>query len=84
MNGIDLHLHTTYSDGTFSPKELVRHAYANDVFAVGITDHDITDGIMEAVIEGAKLGVEVVPGIELSVEDGAGTEDEIHIHTFLN
>lgn len=75
----DLHLHTTYSDGSFTPVQLVRQAQKIGLSAVSITDHDITDGVSEGIKEGAKLGVEVIPGVELSVEMKSSGEHEMHI-----
>jgi predicted metal-dependent phosphoesterase TrpH len=63
---IDLHVHSNCSDGTYSPAELVQYAAKKGLRAFALTDHDTTDGIREAVAEGRRLGVEVVPGIELS------------------
>lgn len=65
---IDLHAHSTTSDGTMSPAELVKYAHKKGLSAIAITDHDTIDGIAEAVAVGNILGVEVVPGIELSVK----------------
>ncbi len=65
---IDLHIHSTTSDGTMSPAELVKYAHKKGLAAISITDHDTIDGIEEAAIAGKKLGVEVVPGVELSVK----------------
>jgi len=65
---IDLHTHTTASDGTLSPKELVEHAYGSGLTAVAITDHDTIGGIEEALSQGKKIGLEVVPGVEISVD----------------
>jgi predicted metal-dependent phosphoesterase TrpH len=76
---IDLHVHTNYSDGSFTPKEVVEYCKKVDVIAVGITDHDNIDGIKEAIIEGEKLGVEVVPGVEISCDFKDSSEEEIHI-----
>jgi len=64
---LDLHAHTTASDGSFSPAELVAHAREVGLRAVGITDHDTIGGWDEALGAGAELGVEIVPGVELSV-----------------
>jgi len=75
----DLHLHTTYSDGSFTPQELVRTAQQMNLSAISITDHDITDGITEGIKEGAKRGIEVVPGVELSAEMKSSDEHEMHI-----
>ncbi len=75
----DLHLHTKYSDGSFSPSELVRRAQKTGLSAVSITDHDITDGLVEGIKEGAKIGIEVIPGVELSVEMRISQDHEMHI-----
>jgi predicted metal-dependent phosphoesterase TrpH len=64
---VDLHSHTTYSDGSQSPAGLVRLAKANGVRVLSVTDHDHTGGIDEALAVGAQDGVEIIPGIELSV-----------------
>lgn len=64
---IDLHTHTTVSDGSMAPEELVRHAYKKDLAAVAITDHDEISGIEQAIGAGKALGIEVVPGVEISV-----------------
>ena len=71
MPRIDLHAHSNRSDGTFSPAEVVRLASERDLDVVALTDHDTTDGLDEAVATGSELGVEVVPGIELSAEHDA-------------
>ncbi|MBI4744448.1 MAG: PHP domain-containing protein [Actinobacteria bacterium] len=63
---IDLHLHSTMSDGTFSPAELVSQAEILDLRAIAITDHDSVDGIEIGIEEGKKRNVEVIPGVELS------------------
>jgi predicted metal-dependent phosphoesterase TrpH len=68
MGRIDLHTHTNHSDGTFTPPELVRLASRRGLEVVAITDHDTTDGLEEATGAGRELGVEVVPGVELSAE----------------
>ena len=68
---IDLHAHTTVSDGGDDPREFVRKASSLGLSAIAITDHDNDAGCADAVDEGTKLGVEVVPGVEIScdVED---------------
>jgi predicted metal-dependent phosphoesterase TrpH len=73
---IDLHVHTTASDGTLAPAETVREAVAQGIGLLGIADHDTTDGIAEAqeTARGAKLAL--VPGVELSVGSG---KREIHV-----
>lgn len=65
---IDLHMHTTASDGALSPTELVREAHTRGLECIAVTDHDSTDGIDEAVAEGERLGVHVIPGIEMSTD----------------
>lgn len=71
---IDLHTHTTASDGTLSPTELVKLAKETGLNAVAITDHDTFQGVPEALAAGEKYGIEVIPGTELSLEspEGAG------------
>ncbi len=64
---IDLHAHTTYSDGTFSPRGLVELAAQVGLSAVAVTDHDSIDGVAEAAAAGGELGVEVVAGVEINL-----------------
>ncbi len=64
---IDLHTHSWFSDGTKSPTELVQLAARSGVSALSITDHDTMDGVTEALAVSAEYGVEVVPGLEISV-----------------
>ncbi|MFB3738776.1 MAG: PHP domain-containing protein [Candidatus Velamenicoccus archaeovorus] len=71
MAGIDLHAHTTRSDGTFTPTEMVRLAAERGLEVVAITDHDTTDGLDEAATAGLEVGVQVVPGVEFSAEHQA-------------
>ena len=72
----DLHLHTTESDGTLTPTQLVQAAQRIGLSAIAITDHDTTGGIEEAQ-SAAPPGLQVIPGIELSTSTDAG--DEVHI-----
>ncbi len=72
---IDLHTHSMASDGSMSPAELVRHAHEKGLSALALTDHDTVDGVQEALEEGERLGVEVIPGIEISVD----YKPEMHI-----
>ena len=65
---IDLHLHTTASDGALTPGDLVREARAHGLECIAVTDHDSTNGIEEATAEGQRLGVQVIPGIEMSTD----------------
>ena len=66
MARIDLHLHTRFSDGSLTPAEVVGLAHQAGVTAVAITDHDILDGISLALNAATPLGIEVIPGVELS------------------
>jgi predicted metal-dependent phosphoesterase TrpH len=68
--GIDLHTHTRYSDGTFTPRQLLELAGERGLDVVGLTDHDTTAGLAEATAEGDRLGIEVVPGVEFSTVHG--------------
>lgn len=71
MKRIDLHTHTTASDGKCSPTENVKLAKERDLQAIAITDHDTVTGVEEAMAAGKELGVEVIAGIEIStVEKG--------------
>jgi predicted metal-dependent phosphoesterase TrpH len=73
---IDLHLHKTASDGRSSPEALVAEAAAADLRTIAITDHDTTDGVEPVSAAARPLGLEVVPGIEVTaVEDGR----DIHV-----
>lgn len=65
---LDLHLHSTVSDGRLPPSELVRLAHANGVSTMALSDHDSTDGVALAQATGTELGVRVIPAIELSTD----------------
>lgn len=72
----DLHTHTLHSDGALSPKELLDLAKKKKLDIIGITDHDTVDGIEEAIQYGKEIGIEVVPGLELSTDV---EEKEVHL-----
>jgi hypothetical protein len=74
---LDLHTHSTASDGTLSPAELVRHAQRCGVEVLALTDHDSVDGIAEAAAAAEAAGVTIVPGVELSVGPHHGRD--VHI-----
>lgn len=76
---VDLHIHTSFSDGVFSPTQVVAYASQVGLSAISITDHDTVDGVQEAIDAGKKYGVEVIPGIELSAELDNITKTEMHI-----
>src|SRR5688572_19315670 len=64
--GVDLHCHSTASDGTLTPAEVVRAAGEAGVSAVAITDHDTIAGVADAQAEAQRLGVDFLTGIEIS------------------
>ncbi len=72
---IDLHTHSLKSDGSMTPAEVVREAKRAGLAAIALSDHDTVDGIREAAAEGEKIGVEVIPAIEFSVQ----SKTETHI-----
>jgi predicted metal-dependent phosphoesterase TrpH len=73
MGKIDLHTHSTASDGSLTPTQLVISARKHGVDRLALTDHDTTDGLNEAIIAGENNGVIVISGIELSVNHASGS-----------
>lgn len=73
MGYVDLHLHTTASDGVKRPSEMVKYAKEKGLQAISITDHDTIEGLEEGLAEGEKIGFEVIPGIEISAEHSPGS-----------
>lgn len=80
MKFADLHLHTNYSDGTYTPKELVEKAVKAGLSCISITDHDTVGAISEAMDVADSLGIEILPGIEISCEYELR---EVHILGYL-
>lgn len=80
MKFADLHLHTLFSDGTYTAKELVEKALKSGLAAISLTDHDTVSGIEPAIAEGLLSNLEVLPGIELTAEEEGC---EIHILGYL-
>jgi len=76
MSRLDLHLHTTHSDGSCTPTEVIGLAHQAGVTALAITDHDITSGIPEAIAAGDQYGIEIIPGVEISSLMGSS---ELHV-----
>ena len=75
-DGVDLHSHTTASDGALAPRDLVRLAARHGVRVLAVTDHDSTEGLPAAIDEAARHGIEIVPGLEINTDvPGA----EIHV-----
>lgn len=73
---IDLHTHTTASDGTLAPAQLVDEARARGLSVLGVTDHDTVDGLAAAIDAASAAGIRLVPGVELSTTTRGG---EVHL-----
>jgi len=80
MKYCDLHIHTTASDGSDSPAEVIRIAVNSGLAAIAVTDHDTVAGIPEALEASGKLGMEMLTGVELSVRISHGT---LHVLGYL-
>jgi 3',5'-nucleoside bisphosphate phosphatase len=83
---IDLHTHTTASDGTYSPEELVRAALEVGLSALAITDHETFAGFEAAVPYAANMGIELVRGIELNTYvnvPGTGRRKNLHLLAYF-
>ncbi len=80
MNYVDLHVHSTASDGTFPPDQVVRYASEKGLRAIALTDHDTLDGLEKAKKAAAETGLELIPGIEMSCLYGT---TELHILGFF-
>lgn len=76
MEYIDLHVHSTCSDGTLTPSEVVSYAHQKGLKAIALTDHDTVSGVHEALSKGNELGIIIVPGIEFSASYNG---KEVHI-----
>lgn len=66
MSFIDLHVHTTASDGTFTPEEVVKLALERQLSVLAITDHDTVSGVEEAIVTAKGHDITIVPGVEIS------------------
>ena len=76
MQPVDLHIHSSFSDGKYNPVEIIEFAKKTGMKTISITDHDSISGIEIAINAGSKAGIEVIPGIEFSTDlDG----NEVHI-----
>ena len=73
---VDLHMHSTASDGSRAPRDVIRAAARAKLAAIALTDHDTVAGLPEAQRAGAELGVRVIPGVELSAVEG---DTETHV-----
>ena len=75
-NYIDLHTHSTASDGIYSPTELLHKAKDVGLRVLALTDHDTTDGLEEAMQTARALDIDIIPGIEINTDVGGG---EVHV-----
>lgn len=69
---IDLHTHTTASDGIYSPSELIEKAHLEDISIIAVSDHDSVNGLESAERTAEKLGISFITGVELSIEFSGG------------
>jgi predicted metal-dependent phosphoesterase TrpH len=76
---VDLHIHSTCSDGSFTPREIVELARAKGLKAIAITDHDTVKGVAGAVAAGEERGIEVVSAVELSIKNER-EKDFVELH----
>lgn len=76
MKFADLHLHTVFSDGTYTPEELIQESVKAGLSAISVVDHDTVEGIKPALKAARKESLEIIPGIELTAEEDGS---EIHI-----
>lgn len=76
---IDLHTHTTASDGMLNPKEIVELAIEKNLSAIAVTDHDTIGNVAKTVKIGKEKGLEVIPGIEISIDDRELGFMDVHI-----
>lgn len=80
MSAVDLHTHSTASDGRLSPAELVEEAVRRGVTVLALTDHDTMAGVPEAAAAAARAGVQFIPGVELNTDAPQG---ELHVLGYL-
>lgn len=75
---VDLHVHTNVSDGAYGIEKTLKMAHESGITHIAITNHDTVEELAEAVAIGIKLGIEVIPGIEISAKDPE-TGKSVHI-----
>jgi predicted metal-dependent phosphoesterase TrpH len=76
----DLHTHTIYSDGYYSPEKLIKKVQSHGIDTISITDHDSTNAMEEAALYADKYGIEIIPGVEISTDI---RDTEVHILGFF-
>lgn len=79
----DLHLHSTCSDGSTSPENLIRYAKAQGLSFAAVTDHNTMAGVARAAAMGKALGIQVIPGMELSCRDGQRADQKVHLLSYF-
>lgn len=77
----DLHMHSVHSDGTLTIKKLLDYAKSKHLDIIAITDHDSTEGVMEAIEYGKEINIKVIPGMELSTEHNG---ESVHVLGYFN
>ncbi len=77
--GCDLHLHSTHSDGRYSPAKLARLLHSQGVRVAALTDHDTFGGGLKFFVEAHRLGIATIPALELTTWLEAGTGEEVHV-----
>ncbi|MCK4412889.1 MAG: PHP domain-containing protein [Candidatus Eisenbacteria sp.] len=80
MQRVDLHLHSSASDGLFPPREVVRRAHGAGLAGIALTDHDTLSGLPEAAREAARLRLCLVPGCEISIVHG---DRDLHLLAYF-
>ncbi|RUM89260.1 MAG: phosphatase [Thermovibrio sp.] len=80
LRKVDLHCHSTFSDGTFTPSQIVELARERGISHISLTDHDTVSGIEEAIKRGRELGVNVIPGIEVTADTSFLGEGRRELH----
>jgi predicted metal-dependent phosphoesterase TrpH len=75
-NSIDLHTHSTASDGIYSPTDLLHHAAEASLRVIALTDHDTTEGLAEAAQAAQELHIDFIPGVEINTDISGG---EVHV-----
>ena len=80
ISRVDLHVHSTASDGRKSPAEVVALAASRGVRLLALTDHDTTAGTAEAQASGKGMGVRIIPGVEINTDSPMG---EVHLLGYL-
>ncbi|MBI3306955.1 MAG: PHP domain-containing protein [Candidatus Omnitrophica bacterium] len=80
MKRVDFHMHTTHSDGSYTPEELIRYCKEKGLACVSVTDHDTMSSFEKCLQEAGRQGIELVPGVEISAQFDPGT---LHILGFF-